>query len=177
MNRIFLGLEFDIGRNRVKCQHPSDLETIALSFHNRKFSGKRMCPCIRHGTRRGDGVAESQSDFERRLEAQAAVLVATKGFDIETVRELLILECHSSPTARRFFENHIDNREILAVLIQLAIDDYSGDAQMNASYWISRFPVGMLKVYITQLETIASNEWDSVAVHARKSLEAVKAAN
>ena len=122
-------------------------------------------------------MAESQSDFERRLEAQVAALVATEKFDIETVRELLILDCHSSPTARRFFENHIDNQEILAVLIQLAIDDHSGDAQMNASYWISRFSVGMLKAYITQLATIASNEWDSVAVHARKALEAVKAAS
>ena len=53
---------------------------------------------------------------------------------------------------------------------------YSGDAQMTSAYWVSRFPVRMLKLHVAELDAIAANEWDSVAVHARGVLEAVRAA-
>jgi hypothetical protein len=120
-------------------------------------------------------VADSPPHFERRVAAEAAQLLATNRIDADTVRELLILDCHSSPLARRFFEDGLESEELLTVLVRLAVDDYSGDAQMTGSYWVSRFPVGMLKLHVAELEAIASNEWDSVAVHARKALEAVRA--
>jgi hypothetical protein len=119
-------------------------------------------------------VVEAPGNYERR-EAETARLVATGRTDADTLRELLILACHSSPQARRFFEARLGSEELLGVLLGLAVEDYSGDAQMTASYWVSRFPVGMLAAHVPALEAIAVNEWASVAVHAQRALAAVRA--
>jgi hypothetical protein len=78
-------------------------------------------------------VADSPSDRGRWQESEAARLVATGRTDTDTVRGLLILACRSSPLARRFFEDRLGSEELLSVLLGLAADDYSGDAQMTAS--------------------------------------------
>jgi hypothetical protein len=62
---------------------------------------------------------------------------------------------------------------VLRVLLGLAVDDYSGDAQMTASYWAARFPPALLAPYSAALTAVAANEWDSVSVHARRALEAI----
>jgi hypothetical protein len=118
-------------------------------------------------------VTEMPSDYERWRESEVARLLATGRLDADSVRELLIFSCHSSPLAEQFFEDRLENEELLSVLLGLAAEDYSGDAQMTASYWTSRFPSAMLASHITELELVAANEWDSVAVHARRALEAV----
>lgn len=118
-------------------------------------------------------MAEASSDYERWRESEAARLVGTGRADTDTVRELLVLACHSSPVARRFFEDRLDSEELLGVLLGLAIEDYSGDAQMTASYWVSRFPASMLAPHAAELAAVAANEWDSVAVHARRALAAL----
>lgn len=112
-------------------------------------------------------------NYEQWLESEAARLVATGGADTDTVRGLLILSCHSSPLARRFFEDRLNSEELLKVLLALAVDDYSGDAQMTASYWVSEFPPALLAPHATTLAAVAANEWDSVAIHAREALEAL----
>ncbi len=113
------------------------------------------------------------SDYEWWRETEAARLIATGLADTDTVRELLILSCHSSPLAERFFEDRLDSAELLGVLLGLAVEDYSGDAQMTASYWLSRFPPDMLAPHAAELAAVAANEWDSVAVHARRALAAL----
>ena len=80
-----------------------------------------------------------------------------------------------SPLACRFFEDRLNNEELLNTLLGLAVEDYSGDAQMTASYWVSRFPPSMLAPHVAVLAEIASNEWDSVSVHARRALEQCRA--
>ena len=118
-------------------------------------------------------MAESLSDYERWRESEAARLIDTGRADTDTVRELLILSCHSSPLAERFFEDRLGSEPLLDVLLGLAVEDYSGDAQMTASYWVSRFPPSMLAPHAAKLVAVAANEWDSVSVHARRALEAV----
>jgi hypothetical protein len=116
----------------------------------------------------------SREDYKRWRETEAARLIATGCADTNTIRELLILSCHSSLLAEQFFESRLGNAELLRVLLGLAIDDYSGDAQMTASYWISRFPVEMLSHHVSVLETVAANESDSVSVHAHRALAAIR---
>ena len=114
------------------------------------------------------------SEYKQWRESEAARLLATGRTDTDTVRELLVLSCHSSPLARQFFEDRLESEELLNVLLGLAIEDYSGDAQMTASYWVSRFPSRMLSAHVAELETVAANEWDSVGIHAREALEAIR---
>ena len=118
-------------------------------------------------------MAEALSDYERWRETEAARLVGTGRADADTVRELLILACHSSPAARRFFEERLGSGELLGVLLGLAVEDYSGDAQMTAAYWVSRFPPASLAPHAAELAAVAANEWDSVAVHGRRALAAL----
>jgi hypothetical protein len=118
-------------------------------------------------------VGETPSDYERWRESEAARLIATGRAETDIVRELLILSCHSSLLACQFFEDRLGSEELLGVLLGLAVEDYSGDAQMTASYWVSRFPPGMLAPHGAELGRVAANEWDSVSVHARRALEAV----
>lgn len=118
-------------------------------------------------------MAGATNDYEKWRETEAARLVASGSVDTDTMRELLILSCHSSPLAKQFFEAHLNSEELLAVLLGLAVEDYSGDAQMTASYWVSRFPSSLLARHALELEAIADNDWDSVSIHARRALEAI----
>ncbi len=118
---------------------------------------------------------EPKGDYSAWRESKAAEWLATGRSDTDTVRELLILACHSSPLACRFFEDRLDSEGLLKTMLGLAVEDYSGDAQMTASYWVSRFPPRMLAPHIAVLTEVASNEWDSVAVHARRALEQCRA--
>jgi len=108
-------------------------------------------------------VPQWLSDYERWRESEATRLVATGRLDTDTVRELLVLSCHSSPLARRFFEERLGTEELLVVLLGLAVEDYSGDAQMTASYWLSQFSVDRLAAHVPELESVAANEWSSAA--------------
>jgi hypothetical protein len=117
---------------------------------------------------------DSTSDYERWRESEAARLITSGRVDTDTVRELLILSCHSSPLAQQYFESRLGEEELLDVLLGLAEDDYSGDAQMTASYWVSRFPVELLGKRVPALELVAANEWDSVSAHARRALAALR---
>ena len=114
---------------------------------------------------------DNYGGYEQWLESEAARLVATGGTDTDTIRALLVLSCHSSPLARRFFADRLDSEALLGVLLALAVDDYSGDAQMTASYWVSQFPPAMLAPHAATLAVVAANDWDSVAIHARQALE------
>ena len=118
-------------------------------------------------------MAEAPSDYERWRESEARRLIGTGRADTDTVRELLVLSCHSSPLAEQFFEDRLGSEALLGVLLGLAVEDYSGDAQMTASYWVSRFPPALLAPHAAELAAIAANEWGSVSVHARRALAAL----
>ena len=118
-------------------------------------------------------MTETLNDYERWGETEAVRLIDTYRGEIDAVRELLIHSCHSSPLAERFFKERLGSEQLLGVLLGLAVEDYSGDAQMTASYWVSQFPPSMLAPHAAALAVVAANEWDSVAIHAQRALEAV----
>ncbi|HZK79929.1 MAG TPA: hypothetical protein VFC46_02655 [Humisphaera sp.] len=59
--------------------------------------------------------------------------------DEKEIRELLIASCHSSAAAIRFFRDHLEDQNLLRLLVHIAqdADDYEGDAPMQAAYWLS----------------------------------------
>jgi hypothetical protein len=66
--------------------------------------------------------------------------------DEAVIRQLLIDSCHSSAAAEKFFRCHLDDVELLALLVRIARDpdDYAGDAPMQAAYWMSQYPANHL---------------------------------
>ena len=95
-------------------------------------------------------------------------------FDKNTIRELLIDSVHSKNQAKDFFNSKLTNKELLDVLVEIAIDDYSGDARMEASYWSSKFEPELLKNIEGQLLKIQSDELDNIACHAFVALARIK---
>lgn len=92
----------------------------------------------------------------------------------DRIRGLLIDSVHSKIAAKDFFEKNLNNSELLNVLIELTVDDYSGDAKMEAAYWISRFETKLLKSVEKDLLKIQEDELDSIACPILLALGKIK---
>lgn len=79
---------------------------------------------------------ESQSDYCAMLKSKAQTLIAKNSIDRDTIRELLILHLHQVAEASEFLHLHIGAAALTNTLIDIARDDYSDDARMNALYWL-----------------------------------------
>ena len=73
-----------------------------------------------------------------------------------------------------FFAARRGDAVLLDMLLEFAVEDYSGDAQMTASHWVSQFDVELLAARVAVLETVSTHEIDSVAEPAREALQAVR---
>ena len=92
----------------------------------------------------------------------------------DRIRGLLIDSVHSKIDAKDFFEKNLNNSKLLDVLIEFAVDDYSGDARMEAAYWISRFETILLKNVEKDLLKIQEDELDNIACHILVALGKIK---
>ncbi|GFP78429.1 hypothetical protein [Clostridium fungisolvens] len=92
----------------------------------------------------------------------------------DRIRVLLIDSVHSKIDAKDFFEKNLNSGELLNILIEFAVDDYSGDARMEAAYWISRFETILLKNVEKDLLRIQEDELDSIACHILVALGKIK---
>ncbi|HCC07588.1 MAG TPA: hypothetical protein DEP72_05455 [Clostridiales bacterium] len=95
-------------------------------------------------------------------------------FEKDKIRELLIDSVHSKDDAKDFFTGNLESPKLLNTLVEIAIDDYSGDARMEASFWISKFETSLLKNIEEKLIKIQCDELDSIACHAFISLARIK---
>ncbi len=95
-------------------------------------------------------------------------------YNIDKIRELLIDSIHSRNDAKAFFSKELMNNEILESLLSIVIEDDSNDARMEASYWISKFEVDLLKKHEGILLQIQKDELDSVACHSFMALAKIK---
>jgi len=84
----------------------------------------------------------------------------------DNIRELLIESVHSDKMAVEYLKANLNNNYLLHMLKDIAIDDYSGDARMEASYWISQFNNDLLYEIEEDLLRIQQDELDSIACHA-----------
>ena len=94
--------------------------------------------------------------------------------NIDRIRGLLIDSVHSKIEAKDFFEENTNNSKLLNILIEFAVDDYSGDARMEAANWISRFDTILLKNVEKDLLRLQEDELDSIACHILVALGKIK---
>lgn len=95
-------------------------------------------------------------------------------FNKENIRELLIDSLHSDSYAKSFFKNNGNESELLNILLEFVIDDYSNDARMEASYWISNFDTTLLKNVEKELLDLQDDELDSIAYNISIALGRIK---
>lgn len=84
----------------------------------------------------------------------------------DNIRKLLIKSVHSDKNATECLKTNLNNNYLLHILKDISIDDYSGDARMEASYWISQFNNDLLYGIEEDLLRIQQDELDSIACHA-----------
>lgn len=92
----------------------------------------------------------------------------------ERIRDLLIDSVHSKTEAKDFFGKNLNNSELLNILVEFAADDYSGDARMEAAYWISKFDITLLESIENDLLRIQEDELDSIVCHILVALGRIK---
>ena len=92
----------------------------------------------------------------------------------DKIRCLLIDSVHSKIEAKDFFRINLSNSELLNILVEFAVDDYSGDARMEAAYWISKFDSTLLESIEKDLLRIQEDELGSIVCHILVALGRIK---
>ncbi|WP_374017321.1 hypothetical protein ABU162_24650 [Paenibacillus thiaminolyticus] len=95
-------------------------------------------------------------------------------YDTNHIRKLSINSTHSIPEANTFFQERLNDKALLDILVEFALDDYSSDASMTASYWISNFSENLLVTIEEQLLILQEYEMDNISVHAWIALGKIK---
>jgi hypothetical protein len=84
---------------------------------------------------------------------------------------------HSNREARDFFKANFNNKEILEILFEIALDkseNYSNDSRMEAAYYISQFSDMLLKSYEKELLLLQQEELESISCHIHTALARIK---
>lgn len=95
-------------------------------------------------------------------------------YDKDLIRDLLIDSTHSIQEANIFFQERLNDKALLDILVDFALDDYSSDASMTASYWISNFTENLLLTIEDKLLILQEYELDNISVHAWIALGKIK---
>ncbi|MFD3269978.1 hypothetical protein ACE3MS_07520 [Paenibacillus dendritiformis] len=95
-------------------------------------------------------------------------------YDKDLIRDLLIDSTHSIQEANTFFQERLNDKALLDILVDFALDDYSSDASMTASYWISNFTENLLLTIEDKLLILQEYELDNISVHAWIALGKIK---
>ncbi|TQR45055.1 hypothetical protein [Paenibacillus popilliae] len=80
-------------------------------------------------------------------------------YDKDLIRDLLIDSTHSIQEANTFFQERLNDKALLDILVDFALDDYSSDASMTASYWISNFQENLLLTIEEKLLILKTTNW------------------
>lgn len=95
-------------------------------------------------------------------------------FDKDEIRELLIKSAHSNEDSKFFLKNNLSDDGLLCLILDIAADDDSNDARMEAAYWIKQFDVKMLSKHEAMILELQKDELDSVACPAMIALGRIK---
>ncbi|NKI21356.1 hypothetical protein HFN20_08975 [Paenibacillus dendritiformis] len=95
-------------------------------------------------------------------------------YDRDLISDLLIDSTHSIQEANTFFQERLNDKALLDILVDFALDDYSSDASMTASYWISNFTENLLLTIEDKLLILQEYELDNISVHAWIALGKIK---
>lgn len=76
----------------------------------------------------------------------------------------------ASPEAHEFFLANLDNSALLKDLFEILRDDSPDMARLQACYYISQFPVQLLRAYEEELLPLQIDQWENIADFAIMTL-------
>jgi hypothetical protein len=95
-------------------------------------------------------------------------------FNKDDIHRMLIDSAHSKDDAKNFFRDNLNEYELLSILLDVAVEDDSNDARMEAAYWAKQFDVKLLSQFEGVLLQLQGDVLDSVACPAMVALGRIK---
>lgn len=92
------------------------------------------------------------------------------------VMEHLIGTLHKNTksTSEKYFQNYLNDRNMINILFDLLENEESGDVRIGAAYWISKFDTELLKLNEIKLLSLMTDELDNISCHIFMSLAKIK---
>ncbi|MBK9131198.1 MAG: hypothetical protein IPM20_06105 [Gammaproteobacteria bacterium] len=94
--------------------------------------------------------------------------------DKDKVRRLLLDSMRALPEAQSYFEQHLDNTDMLLSLIEIALEDEPDSIRLQASNRISQFSGDLLRDYEDSLLQLQSEKWESISDGATVALAKIR---
>ncbi len=94
--------------------------------------------------------------------------------DIETVRKQLFDAVRNYPEAQQYFDEQINNPEVLARLFDISLGDFPDSVRMKSCAYIAAYPANMLQDYEEDLLDLQNEDWEWVSDHAITALAKIK---
>jgi hypothetical protein len=89
------------------------------------------------------------------------------------IREQLIDAVHGIEEATNYFQDRLNDKQLLDLLVKIAMDDYSTDASAKASYWISHFEEDLLIEVEDKLLILQKYKLDAISAFAVLALSKI----
>ena len=96
---------------------------------------------------------------------------------MNNLEDLLIKAVHSDNDAIEFFLSNLGNENLFEDLLKIVETSDSGDARMEAAYFISKYEERIIQSAEKRLLILMDDEWNSVAVHIMIALSRIKSAS
>jgi hypothetical protein len=86
------------------------------------------------------------------------------------LRRLLFDAVRAQPEAQAYFDENVEEAELLKALFDIALTDSSDSVRLQACFYISRFPAHLLGEHEDVLLRLQANAWESLSEHAMVAL-------
>lgn len=94
----------------------------------------------------------------------------------EKTEQLLTQTAWSDKEAEQFFKERLCDEELMDKILDVLEESESGDARMEAAFWISKFSTDIITKAEARLLPLMEDEWESVAVHIMMALSRIQSA-
>jgi len=94
--------------------------------------------------------------------------------DKDKIRRLLLDAMRGLPEAQAFFEQHLDDAQILLTLFEIALEDDSESIRLQACNCISQCSGDLLRDYEDNLLKLQSEKWESISDAATVALAKIR---
>ena len=100
--------------------------------------------------------------------------------DKDNIRSHLLNAMRSLPEAQAFFEQHLEDVELLQILFELALNDDTDSIRLQSCYCISQYPAYLLDEHEDSLLKLQTEKWEGISdaattalakIHSRKGLK------
>jgi len=88
----------------------------------------------------------------------------------DDIRRLLTSTMRALPEAQLYFEQHLEDGELLNLLFEFALSDDSDSIRLQSCYCISQYPAHLLSTHEDSLLELQAEKWEDLSDTATTAL-------